>query len=372
MSDNVPKFMYKLALIKNLLSNPDLLSRYKDFLEPDIFVTSKELESEEDAYKSLESSKELFTTVISLYNRTIHKKDFNMDTLAAYITMVGIENERTNLFARYISYVPFGDEKTKQRMTWLKKQSESPTVLEQIKEDIGQALMVKTVNESFIPAARKKNSKNAISPAQKLSEDIRSLYTEKTKTMKAVDLAAIMLKPKDPNDKDRLKLSFCKEIDLQMAGGFTKGSFTGFVTKTSGGKTMMATHLAKLCCEQKIRCLFTITEDSLDNVLKRVICAVAHVIINRVNQHHDGLTVLSDIEESAWKEAAEIVDKYVTMIESTAKDADELNTEQEDAIKRAKDCDEDDYLVSITDYTQHTARKIKGNKQIYEYMLLCY
>ena len=157
-------------------------------------------------------------------------------------------------------------------------------------------------------------------------------------------------------------------IDKLIGGGFQRQTLNVFISVTGGGKSMLSHHLIEACIRRKKKVWVACLEDNKKSFIFKLIANMAGININILRKGVNNLS--SDITNNIERAILEI-NKYLEVQFIYGKSIDEIH---QMALEYDAQClmnNEPIPYVNIVDYTGHAATKSSGEKT-YEKMRNAY
>lgn len=142
-------------------------------------------------------------------------------------------------------------------------------------------------------------------------------------------------------------------------GGYDTQTLNVFISRTNGGKSMMAVHLIRQCILQKIPCWVGVLEDRKKSFLYRLTAAITGIRIGRLRRNADMLT------PDEWNKinlAQELINKYIRIEFIYGKDVHQVNKMALDYDLHCSLTRRERPVVNIVDYSGHVASRTPGQK----------
>lgn len=206
---------------------------------------------------------------------------------------------------------------------------------------------------------------------KKITNKLSKLKYKKEDSSEEYDIDRLeeLFKQNDDDNNPVVKFGIPAFDSRLKNGGFSRGTLVCFIAKSGGGKTQMTSYLILQCILQKKRVHVISVEEQKEEFFNRIISALTDILKDKLSLGYD---LLSEIEKRKFQEAKQLIKKYTKIRFMYDSSVDEIYNQIEDDINESKLNQEDVYMMSIVDYTQHISGSISEDAKFYEKMIEAY
>lgn len=345
----IDKFGHKSMklVLARLINEPDLVDRFKHSLHPEDFYVKEKTEV-----------RKAYSEIISILKQKCNDgtiKSVDMRGIAAELNKYP-DGDFKNTLAKVITdirNVPVEDYR-------------SDHVLQVFLEGVKISEILKWFEGDFKPKINVQNASGAAKSMEDFLDKVSRLSVKHTEPFD-FDSLEKLFEPKEEKIDDYL--SFFPAFDSEMENGFQKGTLSGFMAVSGGGKSMMTSQLVALCVNQKMHAHVVSVEENERTFSSRIVGAISGIPTQKLLK---GYKFLNDAEKEAFRKAKEGLKEYITLEFIYDQPLSEIHRIKTEAIeRRIKHEPSRMYAIDILDYSGHLATSCAGDKT-HEKMLEAY